>query len=132
MQEEMNSLWKNDTYELIELLKGRKTLKNKWVFKLKNDDKKLLKYKARLVLKGFGQKQGIDFDKIFSLIVKMCSIRVIIRLAVSMNLEWSNSMLRLYFCIVIFMEQLEGFGVKGKENMVCKLKKILYGLKQAP
>ena len=67
----MNSLWKNDTYKLIELLKGRKTLKNKRVFKLKNDDKKLLKYKARLVLKGFGQKQGIDFDEIFSPIVKI-------------------------------------------------------------
>ena len=53
MREEMNSLWKNDTYELIELLKGRKTLKNKWVFKLNNDDEKLLKYKARLVVKGF-------------------------------------------------------------------------------
>ena len=55
MQEEMNSLWKNDTYELTELLKGIKELKNKWVFKLKNDEEKLLKYKARLVVKGFGQ-----------------------------------------------------------------------------
>ena len=74
MLEEMNSLWKNDTYELIELPKRRKSLKNKWVFKLKNDDEKLLKYKARLVVKGFGQKQGIDFDEIFSPVVKMCSI----------------------------------------------------------
>ena len=43
MREEMNSLWKNDTYELTELPKGRKALKNKWVFKLKNDDEKLVK-----------------------------------------------------------------------------------------
>ena len=43
MQEEMNSLWKNDANELIELPKGRKELKNKWVFKLNNDDEKLLK-----------------------------------------------------------------------------------------
>ena len=68
MREKMNSLWKKDTYELIELPKGRKTLKNKWVFKLKNDDEKLLKYKARLVVKGFGQKQGIDFDENFYLL----------------------------------------------------------------
>ena len=87
MREELNSLWKNDTYELIELPKERKAFKNKWVFKLKNDDKKLLKYKARLVVKGFGQKKGIDFDEIFSPIVKMCSIRVILGLAASMNLE---------------------------------------------
>ena len=97
MQEEMNSLWKNDTYKLIELPKGRKTLKNKRVFKLKNDNKKLLKYKARLVLKGFGQKQGIDFDEIFSPIVKMCSIRVIIRLAVSMNLELEQLDVKIVF-----------------------------------
>ena len=49
----MNSLWKNDTYKLTELPKGRKTLKNKWVFNIKNDNEKLLKYKARLVVKGF-------------------------------------------------------------------------------
>ena len=52
----MDSLWKNDTYELTELPKERKALKNKWVFKLKNDHEKVLKYKARLLVKGFGQK----------------------------------------------------------------------------
>ena len=72
---------------MIELPKGRKTLKNKWLFKLKNDNEKLLKYKARLVVKGFGQKQGIDFDEIFSPVVKMCSIRVILGLAASMNFK---------------------------------------------
>ena len=87
MREELNSLWKNDTYEFTESPKGRKAFKNKWVFKLKNDDKKLLKYKARLVVKGFGQKKGIDFDEIFSPVVKMCSIRVILGLTASMNLE---------------------------------------------
>ena len=46
-----------------------------------------MKYKARLVVKGFSQKQGIDFDEIFSPVVKMCSIRVILGLAASMNLE---------------------------------------------
>ena len=40
MQEEMNSLKKNDTYELVKLPKGKKTFKNKWVFKLKKDDRK--------------------------------------------------------------------------------------------
>ena len=74
----MNSLQKNDTYKLKKLPKGRKTLKKKWVFKLKKYNDKLLKHKARLVVKGFGQKQGIDFDEIFSPIVKMCSIRVIL------------------------------------------------------
>jgi hypothetical protein len=64
MHEKMNSLHKNNIYELVELPKGNKTLRNKWVFKLKKDGEKLVKYKARLVVKGFNQKQGIDFDEI--------------------------------------------------------------------
>ena len=122
----MNSLWKNDTYELTKLPKERKALKNKWMFKLKNDDKKLLKYNDRLVVKGFGQKQGIDFDEIFLPIVKMCSI--IQRLEASMNLELEQIDVKTAFLHgdldeEIFMEQPKGFKVKGKENMVCKLKK---------
>ena len=106
----MNSLWKNDTYELIELPKGRKAIKNKWVFKLKNDDEKLLKYKARLVMKGFNQKKGIDFDEIFLPIAKMCSIRVKLGLAASMNLELEQLDVKTTFLHgdldeEIFMEQ---------------------------
>jgi hypothetical protein len=74
MHEKMNSLHKNNTYELVELPKGKKALRNKWVFKLKKDGEKLVKYKARLVVKGFNKKQGIDFDEIFSPVVKMSSI----------------------------------------------------------
>ena len=55
MQEEMDSLQKNDTYELVELTEGKKVLKNKCVFKLKKDQNKLVKYKACLVVKDFGQ-----------------------------------------------------------------------------
>jgi len=87
MQEEMDSLQKNDTYELVKLPESRKALKNKWVFKLKKDGDKPVKYKAHLVVKGFGQKRGIDFDEIFSPVVKMSSIRVILRLVASLDLE---------------------------------------------
>ncbi|KAM1394750.1 hypothetical protein ACFX2F_030758 [Malus domestica] len=86
MESEMDSLLKNDTYELVEIPKGRKTLKNKWVFKLKRDDN-MTRYKARLVVEGFGQKKGVDFDEIFSSVVKMTSIRVILGMAASMDLE---------------------------------------------
>jgi ATP-binding cassette subfamily B (MDR/TAP) protein 1 len=62
-------------------------LKNKWVFKLKNDDDKSMKHKARLVVKGFNQKKGIDFDEIFSPVVKLSSIRIALGLVANMNLE---------------------------------------------
>ena len=58
MKEEMNSLWKNDTYKLAELPKGKRSLRSKWVFKVKKDgDSKLVKHKAQLVVKGFGHKK---------------------------------------------------------------------------
>ena len=67
----------------------------------------------------------------------MCSIRVILGLAGSMNLELEQLDVKTTFLHgdldeEIFMEQPEGFKVKGKENIVNKLKKSLYGLKQAP
>ncbi|GKV04185.1 hypothetical protein SLEP1_g16379 [Rubroshorea leprosula] len=137
MREEMNSLHKNNTYELVELPKGRKTLKNKWVFKLKKDGDKIVRYKARLVVKGFSQKKGIDFDEIFSPVVKMSSIHVVLGLAASMNLELEHLDVKTAFLHgdlheEIYMDQPEGFEEQGKEHMVCKLKKSLYGLTQAP
>lgn len=75
MEDEMKSLQKNQTYELVKLPKGKKALKNKWDFKLKkNADGNIVKHKARLVVKGFQQKQGIDFDKIFLPVEKMMLI----------------------------------------------------------
>ena len=71
----------------MKLPKGRKAL-NKWVFKLKIEyNNSQPRYKARLVVKGFKQKKGIDFEGIFSLVVKISSIRVVLGLASSLNLE---------------------------------------------
>lgn len=116
---------KNKTYDLVELPKGRKALKKKWVFKLKNeDDKNKMRYKARLVGKGFGQKKGVDFDEIFSPIVKMYSIRTILGLVTSLDLEIEQLDLKIAFLHgdlkeEIYMEQPKGFLMKGKEHMVC-------------
>ena len=138
MQEEMESLQKNGTYKLVELPKGKRPLKCKWVFKLKKDGNgKLVRYKARLVVKGFKQKKGIDFDEIFSPVVKMTSIRTILSLAASLDLEVEQLDVKTAFLHgdleeEIYMEQPEGFEVAGKKHMVCKLNKSLYGLKQAP
>ena len=136
MLEEMNSLNKNKTYDLVELPKGKRVLRNKRVFKLKKDGDKLVKYKARLVVKGFNQKQGIDFDEIFFPVVKMSSIWVVLGLVASLDLELEQLDVKTAFLHgdlkeEIYMDQPKGFKVKGKEHMVCKLKKSLYGLKQA-
>ena len=81
MKDEMMALGKNDTWDLVELPKGRQTMGCKWVFKLKqgvNDTEDM--YKVRLVAKGFSQKAGIDFHEIFSPMVKLVSIRIVLAL----------------------------------------------------
>ena len=62
MEEEMNSLLENKTWELVKLLKGRKALQNKWVYRIMHEgDENKKRYKARLRVKGFSQKEDIDF-----------------------------------------------------------------------
>ncbi|KAD5961373.1 hypothetical protein E3N88_12846 [Mikania micrantha] len=124
MQDEMNSLYENNTFELVKLPKGKRALKNKWVYKLKTEEHTSRpRYKARLVVKGFSQRKGIDFDEIFSPVVKMSSIRVILGLAASLELEVEQMDVKTAFLHgdldkEIYMEQPEGFQVKGKEDYV--------------
>jgi hypothetical protein len=66
MEEEMESLDKNEAWDLVELPTGRNPIGSKWVFKKKlNAEGKVEKYKARLVAKGYSQVEGIDFGEIF-------------------------------------------------------------------
>ena len=78
MNEEMESLVRNQTQDLAEFPTGKRALQNKWVCRLKEEDGGKKQYKDRLVVKGFSQKKGIDFDEIFSPVVKMTSIRTIL------------------------------------------------------
>ena len=84
MIEEMSSLHKNDTWELSELPKRNKTISSKWVFAKKQgfSDDDTLQYKIRFVAKGYTQREGIDFNKVFSPIVKHSSIQILLILVV--------------------------------------------------
>ncbi|RVX13320.1 Retrovirus-related Pol polyprotein from transposon TNT 1-94 [Vitis vinifera] len=114
MQDEMKSLHENHSYELVELPKGKRALKNRWVYRVKQEEHASQpRYKARLVVKGYSQKKGIDFDEIFSSVVKMSSIRVVLGLVASLDLEIEQMDVKIAFLHgdlnkEIYMEQLEG------------------------
>jgi hypothetical protein len=135
---EYNSLLENETWELVELPKGRKTIQCRWIFKRKYDESgNLIKYKARLVAKGYSQQHGIDYNETFAPVVKFSSLRTLLALAAKHNLEieqmdFVTAFLNGDLKEDIYMKQPEGFIEPGKENLVLKLKKSLYGLKQAP
>ena len=78
MKDEMNSLLGNLTWELIELPKENKAQHNKCVCRIKNEHDGSKRYKTKLIVKGFQQKKGIDYSKIFSPIMKMSTIRLIL------------------------------------------------------
>jgi hypothetical protein len=87
MKEEMDSLVNNQTWDLVQLPANKRALQNKWVYKLNEEDGGKKWYKAKLVVTGFAQKKGIDFDEIFSPAVKMTSIRTILSLVVVEDLH---------------------------------------------
>ena len=134
----MKSLHGNCTYELTELPKRMKALWNKWVYKLKSGDGgNPPRYKAGIVVKGFQQKKGVDFDEIFALVGKMTSIRTMLSIAANINLKVEQLDIKIaflhgYFEEETYMEQPKGFVEKGKENLVCRFRKSLYELEQAP
>ncbi|RWR99148.1 polyprotein-like protein, partial [Dinothrombium tinctorium] len=137
-KEEIDSLLKNETWELCELPKGKEVIGCKWVFKVKEDEKGNIKrYKARLVAKGYTQKYGIDFEETFAPVAKFTTIRTLLTIAAMMDLEIKQMGVKTAFLYgemqeEAYMEQPEGFVIPGKEHLVCKLRKSIYGLKQAP
>ncbi|GBP97192.1 Retrovirus-related Pol polyprotein from transposon TNT 1-94 [Eumeta japonica] len=88
MNEEYASLMKNKTWSLTELPSGKKALPCKWVFKRKTDHSgNVLRYKARLVIKGYAQRWGSDYEEIYSPVVKYTTIRYLFALAARYGLE---------------------------------------------
>ncbi|KAH9764049.1 retrovirus-related pol polyprotein from transposon RE1 [Citrus sinensis] len=138
MTDELHALRNNETWTLVPAELATKIVGNKWVFRVKyNPDGSVSKYKARLVAKGFHQTYGVDFFETFSLVVKPCTIRIILSLAVMNHwtirqLDANNAFLNDVLTEEVFMHQPEGFIDSQHPTYVCKLNKALYGLKQAP
>lgn len=131
-REELEALHKRNVFELVDCPPGCKVIKNRWVFDFKTDGRK----KARLVAKGFSQVEGIDFDQIFSPVVRFETVRLVLALAALegwhiTGVDVKSSYLYGKLDEEIYMEQPEGFKVRGNEHKVLRLLRAIYGLKQA-
>jgi hypothetical protein len=139
MQEEIEALHAQGTWDLVALPPDRNLVGCKWVYRLKKHaDGSIARHKARLVAKGFSQEEGIDYGETFSPVVKPTTVRLVLALAAHFNwslrqLDVKNAFLHGILHEEVYMTQPPGFVSKAHpSDFVCRLRKSLYGLKQAP
>lgn len=112
---------------------GRTTVQNKWLFKIKPGYKDVaLRYKSRLVAKGFTQHYGIDYEETFAPVVKHSSLRAVLGAVAAFNLNMFQLDVKTAFLHGeleedIYMDQPKGYELPGREGEVCHLKKCIYG-----
>ena len=121
----MESLEKNGTWDLVKLPKNKKSVCFKWIFKRKEamSPSEPARYKARLVAKGYSQIPGIDFNDVFSPVVKHSSIRILLSIVAMHDYELEQLDVKTAFLYGeleedIYMDQPEGFVVPEKENLL--------------
>jgi hypothetical protein len=139
MDLEMGSLDENHTWDLYPIDKihvhKKEILSGKWVYKIKRDtDNNIERFKARWVVRGFEQIEGLNYNETFASVVKPMSYKALFAIAAARGLHIEQMDVVTAFLYgdideTIYMHQPTGY---TESNSVCKLRKALYGLKQAP
>jgi len=135
MDEEIEAIEKNDTWDFIYFLKDQNIIGVKWVYKTKLNEKgEIERFKARLVSKGFSQQSGIDFGEMFSPVARLDTIRAVLT-TITHNkwkvyqMDVKSTFLNGILDEEIYVQQPPCYEVEGKEDKVYRLKKALYGVK---
>jgi hypothetical protein len=137
MQEELNNFKHNEVWSLVEKLK-QNVVVTKWVFCNKQDEHGVVtRNKAQLMVKGYSQVEGLDFDETFALIARLESIRILLVYATHhgfklYQMDAKSAFLNGPIKEDVYVEQSLGFESEEHPNHVYKFYKALYGLKQAP
>ena len=138
MEEEVTTLKQREVFTVIDRPQGAKVLGSKWVYKTKTDSQgDVQRHRARLVVQGFRQTQGIDYDEVFSPVVNFVIIRLFMLLLV-VRRKWVDAHLDVK-CAYLYGELTqptfvavpEGFQDPSKPHAVWSLKRALYGLHQS-
>ncbi|TYK03188.1 gag/pol protein [Cucumis melo var. makuwa] len=137
MDLEIESMYFNSVWEVVDLSEGVKPIGCKWIYKRKRDSAgKVQTFKARLVAKVYTQREGVDYEETFFPVSMLKSIRVLLSIVAFYNYEiWKMDVKTAFLNDnleeIIFISQPEGFITQGQEQKVCKLNRSIYGFKQA-
>jgi hypothetical protein len=138
MVDELQSIEENKTWSLTEFPNGWRAIGLKWVFKVKkNQLGEVVRHKARLVVKGYAQQQGIDYDVVFAPVARLEAIRLLLALAAEEGWQVHHMDVKTTFLNgdlqeEVYVQRPPGFIHSWQEHKVLKLHKALYGLHQAP
>ncbi|KAD5318024.1 hypothetical protein E3N88_17970 [Mikania micrantha] len=138
MQDELLQFKRQNVWTLCPLPDGKYPIGTRWVFRNKTDDRGIIiKNKARLVVQGYCQEEGIDYDETFAPVARLEAIRLFLAFAISHNIKVYQMDIKsafLYGTIKkeVYVCQPPGFDDVHHPDWVYKLDKALYGLKQAP
>lgn len=133
MKDEMRSFSECDAWEIVEKPDNCTIVKCKWVYKKKLDSDNKVRYRARLVAKGFTQKEGIDFKETFSPVLRYSVLKLLFALSVKLDMKVTHYDVTTAFLNgnleeTVYMQPPPNLSLKGK---VLKLKRAIYGLKQS-
>jgi hypothetical protein len=138
MEDEYGALMSNGTWELVFRPRDSNVVTGKWIFihKLRADGS-FDRYKARWVLRGFTQRPGVDYEEMFSPIMKPVTVRTVLSIAVCRDwpiqqLDVKNAFLHGTLTETIYCSQPTGFADPAHPDLLCRLKKSLYGLSRRP
>ncbi|WVZ87388.1 hypothetical protein U9M48_034029 [Paspalum notatum var. saurae] len=138
MEEEMNAIMENGTWELVEPPPSCRPISLKWVYKVKRDELgEVVRHKARLVARGFVQREGVDFNEVFASVARMESVRLLLALAATRawnvhHMDVKSAFLNRDLKEEVYVNQSPGYVVNSQGHRVLRLRKALYGLRQAP
>jgi hypothetical protein len=140
MNQEIDSIEKNKTWDIVDLPIHKKSIGVKWVYKTKLNEKgQIEKHKARLVAKGFSQQPGIDYGETFSPIARLDIVRTLLAIETQHKWQVYQMDVKSTFLNGVLEEEVyvdqpvpPRFEVREQQTKVYRLKKALYGLKQAP
>nr|GEU37835.1 hypothetical protein [Tanacetum cinerariifolium] len=138
LQEELHQFIRLDVWELNPSPDGIKPLTLIWLFKNKHDEENtIIRNKTRLVMRGYQQEEGIDFEESFAPVARMEAIRIFLAYAAHKGftvyqMDVKTAFLHGSLKEDVYVCQPEGFIDADYPSHVYKLKKALYGLKQAP